>query len=277
MSDTSERVILVTGASSGIGQACAEHLARRGYRVFGTSRRAPFPPTPAPPGAPTMLQLDVDRDDSVQRAVSFIVEQAGRLDVVVNNAGFGVGGALEDYSIEEAKALFETNFFGVLRVCRAALPVMRRQAAGTIINVSSMGGLIALPFQALYSATKFAVEGLSEALRMEVKPLGIHVVLVEPGDTRTGFTDARRKSPATPQNPAYAEACARALKVAESDERNGTPPARVARLVERIIASRSPRPRYRVGPAFQHLAVALKSILPNRLFLWALSKYYRVG
>jgi len=276
LNNVNEKVILVTGASSGIGRACAERLAHLGHRVYGTSRRAPFPPAPAPPGAPTMLPLDVDQDESVQRAVSFIIEQAGRLDVVVNNAGFGIGGALEDCSIEEARALFETNFFGVLRVCRAALPVMRQQGGGTIINISSLGGIIALPFQALYSASKFAVEGLSEALRMEVQPLGIHVVLVEPGDTRTGFTDARRKSPATPQNPAYAEACARALKVAESDERSGASPEQVARVVERIVHQRSPRPRYRVGPAFQKLAVVLKSILPNRLFLWALSKYYRL-
>jgi NAD(P)-dependent dehydrogenase (short-subunit alcohol dehydrogenase family) len=271
-----ETVVLITGASSGIGKACAEHLAQRGYRVFGTSRRAPFPPTPPLPGQPVMLQMDVTRDESVQHAVDFIVRETGRLDVVVNNAGFGIAGAVEDTSIEEAKSQLETNFFGVLRVCRAALPVMRAQGEGLIVNISSLGGVIALPFQALYSASKFAVEGLTEALRLEVRPFGIHVTLIEPGDLHTGFTDHRVRAAAWGPTSAYARYAERVLQIVEADERNGGAPETVALLLERILRSPNPAPRYQVGPAFQRLAAVLKGILPDRLFEWALAKYYRI-
>ncbi|MGQ9468169.1 MAG: SDR family oxidoreductase [Anaerolineae bacterium] len=271
-----ESVVLITGASSGIGKACAEHLARRGYRVFGTSRRAPFPPAPPLPGQPVMLQMDVTQDESVQQAVDFIVRETGRLDVVVNNAGFGIAGAVEDTPIEAAKSQLETNFFGVLRVCRAALPVMRAQGEGLIVNISSLGGVIALPFQALYSASKFAVEGLTEALRLEVRPFGIRVTLIEPGDMRTGFTDQRVRVAASGEGSAYRAHFERTLQVVEHDERHGGSPETVAVLLERIIRSPNPAPRYRVGPAIQRLAAVLKGVLPGRLFEWALAKYYRI-
>lgn len=271
-----ETVVLITGASSGIGKACAEHLARRGYRVFGTSRRAPFPPIPSPPGQPVMLQMDVTQDESVQRAVDCIVQETGRLDVVVNNAGFGIAGAVEDTSIEEAKRQLETNFFGVLRVCRTVLPVMRAQGEGLIVNISSLGGIIALPFQALYSASKFAVEGLTEALRLEMRPFGIRVTLMEPGDMRTEFTDRRVRVAAWTETSAYAPYAARVLQVMETDERNGGSPETAAFLLERILRSPNPAPRYRVGPAFQRLAARLKGVLPGRFFEWALAKYYRI-
>ncbi len=271
-----ETVVLITGASSGIGKACAEHLARRGYRVFGTSRRAPFPPAPTAPGQPVMLQMDVTQEESVRRAVDFIVRETGRLDVVVNNAGFGIAGAVEDTSVDEAKSQLETNFFGVLRVCRAALPVMRAQGEGLIVNISSLGGVIALPFQALYSASKFAVEGLTEALRLEVRPFGIRVTMIEPGDMRTGFTDQRVRVAGWTPTSAYAPYAERVLQVVETDERHGGAPETVAVLLERILRSPNPAPRYRVGPAFQRLAAVLKGILPGRLFAWALAKYYRI-
>ncbi len=271
-----ETVVLITGASSGIGRACAEHLAWRGYRVFGTSRRAPLPPTPPLPGQPVMLPMDVTRDESVQQAVDFVVRETGRLDVVVNNAGFGIAGAVEDTSVEEAKAQLETNFFGVLRVCRAALPVMRAQGEGLIVNIGSLGGVIALPFQALYSASKFAVEGLTEALRLEVRPFGIRVTLIEPGDMRTSFTDQRVRVAGWTRESAYGPYGERVLQVVEHDERSGGSPEAVAVLLERIIRSPNPAPRYRVGPAFQRLAATLKGILPGRLFEWALAKYYRI-
>lgn len=274
MNDT--KVILVTGASSGIGAACAEHLARRGYHVFGTSRRAPFPPRPAGQGEPQMIQLDVDHDESVHRAVEYIRETTGRLDVVVNNAGFGVAGSVEDTTMEEARAQIETNFFGVLRVCKAVLPAMRERGDGLIINVSSLGGIIALPYQAFYSAAKFAVEGLTEALRMEVRPFGVRVVLVEPGDTRTGFTSNRRVVQGAGLDSIYAESFERTLDVVAHDEQSGVPPETVALLVERIVEHPSPRLRYRVGPAVQRLATTLKGILPGRLFETLLMKYYRL-
>lgn len=143
MSRAVKRIVLITGASSGIGRVCAAHLHRRGYRVFGTSRQ----PQAARADSFEMIQMDVDSDASVGQGIDLIMQKEGRLDVVVNNAGFAIAGAIEDTSIEEAKAQFETNFFGVLRVCRAALPIMRQQRSGYVINIGSLAGLAGIPFQ----------------------------------------------------------------------------------------------------------------------------------
>jgi len=176
------RVVLITGASRGIGKACAERLVAEGDNVYGTSRH---PEAENGDRNLHMLAMDVNRDESVNAAVNKILAVERRIDVVINNAGFGIAGSVEDTSVEEGKSLFETNFFGVLRVCRAVLPTMRNMGRGTIINISSLGGRIGLPYQGLYSATKFAIEGLSEALRMELRQFGIDVTLVEPGDVCT--------------------------------------------------------------------------------------------
>ena len=255
------KVILVTGASSGIGQACAIALAQQGHRVYGTSRTLR-----SAVGDFTLLAMDVTDTASVQVAVQTLLDREGRIDVVVNNAGFGYGGAVEDTAIEEAQAIFETNFFGVLRVCHAVLPTMRAQGSGTIINVSSIGGLIGLPFQGLYSASKYALEGVSEALRMEVKRFGIHVTLVEPGDTHTQFTANRRNTHGAEVNPIYREAYRRTLARIETDERNGAPPEAIARTVARIVTVSRPRVRYVVGPFHQKLAVLVKRLIPSGLF-----------
>lgn len=274
VNDTDREVVLITGASSGIGKACADHLVRKGYHVFGTSRRAPFPPEPAGPGEPVMIRLDVDDDASVAQVVDYLHQSVGHLDVVVNNAGFGVAGAVEDTTLAEARAQMETNFFGVVRVCRAVLPRMRERGAGFIVNVSSLGGVIALPFQAFYSASKFAVEGFTEALRMEVKPFGVQVVLIEPGDLSTGFTSGRHVCQGAGPSSAYAAAFDHMLKTVENDERNGASPELVAHLLERIIRHPAPRPRYRVGSAMQKTAAVLRRVLPDRLFEWIFMKVY---
>ncbi len=283
MSERTKGVVLITGASSGIGRACAIHLAQRGYHVIGTTRRSPseiqaeMRQEVGEPELLDVIDLNVDVRETVDRAVNDIVDRAGRLDAVVNCAGFGFGGSIEDTDDDEAKAIFETNFFGTLRVCRAVLPIMRRQRSGTIVNVSSIGGRIAVPFVGLYGATKFAVEGLTEALRMEVARFGIRVVLVEPGDFATGFTDSRRPVRGALKNAVYADAYRAALAVIERDERGGASPESIARLVERILRKRSPRVRYTTGAAFQRLAAGLKRILPSRFFEWGLMKYYRLG
>ncbi len=225
-------------------------------------------------GGWTSLPMDVRDEAAVARGVKRILAEAGRLDAVVNSAGFGIAGAVEDTSVDEALDLFQTNFFGALRVCRAVLPYMRAQGAGTVVNVSSIGGRIALPFQGLYSASKFALEGLTEAIRMEVRPLGIRVVLVEPGDTRTPFTAHRRRTKGATD--AYRERFERALAQAEKDERAGTDPAVVARLIVRVVRHPNPRLRYTVGNPFQRLAVHARAVLPGRLFEWGIMRYYRV-
>jgi len=267
------RVVLITGASSGIGKACAKRLAAEGDRVYGTSRH---PKEEASVPGLRMIGMDVNSDESVAAAIDEIVRVEGRIDVVVNNAGFGIAGAVEDTSIEEAKALFETNFFGMLRVCRAVLPVMRKSQRGTIVNISSLGGRIGLPYQGLYSATKFAVEGMSEALRMEVRQFGVHVIMIEPGDFRTGFTRNRRYVTASQEDSAYRGSFERTIKVAEKDEQTGSSPEQIARLLVRILRNNSPRVRYSVGGISQRGAAVLKQVLPSRFFEWALMKYYEV-
>ncbi len=281
MNENRNRVVLITGASSGIGQACANHLHQKGYRVYGTSRQA----RPHATGisktedihstAFEMIQMNVDYDDSVAQGVEFILDREGRLDVVVNNAGFGVAGSVEDTTIEEAKSQFETNFFGAVRLCRAALPIMRRQQSGYIVNISSGAGLISIPFQGMYSATKFALEGMTEALHMEVKPFDIHMVLIEPGDFRTKFTANRRKTVASQQNAVYLEKFTASLGVMEADETRGLSPIKVAHILEQIIETPSPRLRYLVGLS-SGVAIILKKILPYRLSEWVLMKHYKL-
>jgi len=264
-------VVLVTGTSSGIGRVCAAHLAGRGFQVFGTRRR--------PESAVETfreLVMDVNDDDSVARAIDEIYQQAGRIDVVVNNAGIGYGGALEDTSVAEARAQFETNFFGTFRVCRAVLPRMRAQGAGRIINISSIAGRIALPFQGMYCASKFAVEGMTEALRMEVKPFGIQVSLVEPGDFHTAFTQNRGRVAASGEGSAYGAQMQISLGIMERDEQRGPAPIAVARLIEKIIAARHPRLRYSVGMFHQRLALLLHRLLPASLFERIIAASYQL-
>jgi NAD(P)-dependent dehydrogenase (short-subunit alcohol dehydrogenase family) len=287
-------VVLITGASSGIGKACAEFLFARGCRVYGTSRHAPRAVVEARTSdlAPLfrMIPLDVTSGESVAAAIGIVLACEGRIDVVVNNAGFGVAGAVELTTMDEAREQFETNFFGTMRVCRAVLPVMRQQGSGRILNLSSIAGQIGIPFQALYSASKFAIEGFTEALRSEVAAFGIQVVLIEPGDFRTGFTAARRMARAAvgrafrpaeaqgnPEASPYAERQAKALAVMEHDETHGATPEVIGRLVHRIMTSRSPGVRYTVGPVSEKLALILKRLLPSRMLAWGIAKYYKVG
>src|SRR5215510_10566673 len=189
---SNQKVVLVTGASSGVGQYTARLLSQKGYKVFGTSRN---PASAEAIPAVQMLALDVRSDASVAACVTAVVNQAGRVDVLVNNAAYELAGALEETSLEEAKAQFETNFFGVVRMVTAVLPSMRRQKQGQIINVSSLSGVTSIPFMGIYSASKFAVEGYTEALRMEVKPFNIHVSLTEAGFLKTPMMD-KRQTPA---------------------------------------------------------------------------------
>ncbi|MBF0200658.1 MAG: SDR family NAD(P)-dependent oxidoreductase [Desulfamplus sp.] len=265
----SSRVVLITGASSGIGKCTADYLTTKGYTVYGTSRH--------PESCPEikngfMIKMDVRDTASVKEAIAHIIEKEGRIDVLVNNAGFGIGGAIEDTSTEMVKSLFDTNFFGICRVLQEVLPVMKQQAEGLIINMSSIGGIIGLPFQGIYSASKFAVEGLSEALYKELFSTVIKVVLIEPGDFKTEFT-ANRQNIMTEIN---ADDFQRSLNVIEHDEQNGQPPLKIACLIEKIINDPKPRLRYAVGAFDQKLAIFLKKILPNRWFDRIIMSYYKL-
>jgi short-subunit dehydrogenase len=274
--ELTSKVVLITGASAGFGQSCAEHLSSLGHRVYGTSRRAELPDNEASESFPCMIPMDVCDDASVSSGVDFVKKREGRLDVVVNNAGIGLAGAIEDTSVDEAKALFETNFFGVLRVCRAVLPEMRTRGSGLIVNVSSLGGLVTIPFQGFYSASKYAVESMSDALRMEVAPYGIRVVLLEPGDFKTGFTESRIFAAAADDESAYRERCRSAVSVMEHDEQNGADPRTLAELLGRIIADGSPRHRYPVGGLGERLAVGARRFVPSSLLDKALGAIYKI-
>jgi NAD(P)-dependent dehydrogenase (short-subunit alcohol dehydrogenase family) len=273
MEKENRRVVLVTGASSGIGLACATHLAGRGFRVYGTSRRA----AAGTPGDVTMLTADVTDDRSVEQAIATVLDREGRLDIVVNNAGMGIAGPLESTSIEQAKGQFEVNFFGAFRVCRAVLPAMRRQRSGYIINIGSIGGLLAIPYQSMYSASKFALEGLSEALRMEVRPFGIRVVIIEPGDHKTALTENRQFTEISIATDAYSPSFEAALLKTAHDEQSGPGPDQIARLLYRIVNQRHPRLRYTIGPAPQRAAVWLKRLMPYSILEYTMRTYYGLG
>lgn len=276
MQPASPRVVLITGASSGIGKACAEHLQRRGYRVYGTSRRASALPAEPGPGL-SMIAMDVTSESSVRQAVDLVLAREGRIDVVVNNAGWGIAGSVEDTSIAEAQEQLDTNFFGVLRVCQAVLPTLRRQGSGYLVNISSMGGLVAIPFQGLYSASKFAVEGMTESLRMELRPYGVQVAMIEPGDFRTGFTAERRMATAAAEGP-YKQALCTAVTVMEKDEQGGATPEAIAWRLEEIINTREPKLRHLVGPLAQRFAVGvLKKLLPQRWLERMIAGYYGIA
>jgi len=266
---SNHKVVLVTGASSGIGKCCAEYLAQQGCRVYGTSRK--IVSTDGEQRSLNtdlfkMIRMDVTDESSVNKGIDAIIARESRIDVVVNNAGFAIIGSLEDTTIKEAKSQLETNFFGSLGVCRAVLPVMRRQRSGYVVSVSSIGGIIGLPFQSAYSASKFALEGAMEALRIEVRPFGIHVVLIEPGDFKTEITTQRQKAEQANGNSAYHATFQRVLRIVESGERTAPTPEPIAKLINKIIHMNSPRLRYTVGTFSQRIAVPLKKILPSLLF-----------
>lgn len=271
MSIDRRRVVLITGASSGIGFACATHLHQCGYRVFGANRQpradAPF----------ATLRMDVTDEQSVQDGIATIVSQAGHLDGVVNCAGFSSVGAVEDHSLAEARAQLETNFFGRWRVCRTALPVMRQQGSGHIVNIGSIGGMLGMPFQGLYSAAEFAVTGMTEALRFEARSFGVQVTLIRAGDANTENTIHRHYARATQHDSVYAAQFRTTLNIMEQDERAGIKPDKIARLVEKIITSKSPRGVYTVGPIFEVFAAYARPFVPARFFEWAVRKYYRLG
>lgn len=264
------RVILVTGASSGFGKVLAEALMAQGDAVWGASRRI------SPNVGFHALPMDVTREDSVRSGVAQILSHAGRIDAVINNAGWGIAGAVEDTTDEEAHDQFETNFFGVHRVCRAVIPHMRAAGSGRIINVSSLGGLVSLPFQAFYSASKFAVEGYTEALRMELKAYGIHVSMVEPGDFSTGFTARRRMTAASNASSPYSETATRAIGRMAEDEAKNPDLSPVVRTVMDALNSPSPRLRYPVAGALQRFVVALRPFLPQPLFEYLIMDNYKM-
>jgi short-subunit dehydrogenase len=266
--------VLITGASSGFGKAIAEALAARGDRVYGTTRQTV--PSATASAQVRMLTMDVGDPATVDAAVARMITEAGRIDALINNAGFGIAGAIEDTSDAEAHAQFETNVFGLHRVCRAVLPQMRRQNSGRVINLSSLAGLVAVPYQAFYCASKHAIEAYTEALRMEMKPFGIHVSMIEPGDFATSFTDNRRMVTGCAEGSAHYNRCRTAVARMQEDERKFTNLTPVVKTVLAALASAQPALRYPVAVPMQRLLVALKPFLPQRLFEYLIMDNYKL-
>ena len=268
-----KKIILITGISTGFGKQTAELLAAKGHTVYGTVRKESE-------GSPSVnfLTLNLTNADSIIHAVKTIVQNEGRIDILINNAGMHTGGPVETSPIENIKLLMDTNFLGMVHITREVLPIMRKQGGGTIINLSSIGGLMGLPFQAFYSAGKFAIEGFSEALRMEVKQFNIKVILVNPGDFQTNNSANRRSFLApTGKNDPYHDQFEKTLAVIEKDEANGWEPVVLARKIVRIVNCKNPRQKYIIASFEQKLAVVLKYILPGKWFRMILEEHYKIS
>jgi short-subunit dehydrogenase len=223
------------------------------------------------------LTMDLMNYESIKKAISFVLEKEGRIDVLINNAGMHTGGSIETSPIENIKLQMDTNFLGMVHITREVLPIMRKQGGGTILNFSSIGGLMGLPFQGFYSACKFAIEGFSEALRMEVKQFNIKVVLINPGDFHTNNSMNRRNflAPTGLDDP-YQKQFEISLAQIEKDETNGWEPIVLARKIVKIVGCKNPHQRYIIATYEQKLAVALKYILPGKWFRMMLEDHYKI-
>jgi NAD(P)-dependent dehydrogenase (short-subunit alcohol dehydrogenase family) len=267
-----KKIILITGISTGFGKQTAELLAAKGHSVYGTVRSGAN-------DSPSVnsLNLDLINIDTIKQAVQTVLQKEGRIDVLINNAGMHTGGPVETSPLEDIRLQLDTNFLGMVNLIREVLPVMRKQGGGTIINFSSIGGLMGLPFQSFYSAGKFAIEGFSEALRMEVKQFNIKIVLINPGDFHTNNSANRRNflAPMGNDDP-YKNQFEKTLAVIEKDETNGWEPVVLARKIVKIVECKNPHQRYIISSFEQKIAVVLKYILPGKLFSKILEDHYKI-
>ena len=264
-------VILITGISSGFGLEMAKQLSADGHTVYGTVRRD----VEQLPGI-HYLKADVLRAEDAVSAVESVVAAEGRIDVLINNAGMGIGGPVEFNTEEEIKLQMDTNFMGQVRFIKAVLPHMRRQRSGRLICFSSLGGRMGLPLQGYYCASKFAIEGLCEALRMEVSCHGIDVVVVEPGDFATGFTAARRKDSVSAEALEAYPYIPVTMACLEGEETGGLTPDVLARKISKIVSCRHPRCRYIISDPVQRLSVPVKNLLPDGLYSKVMRLYYKL-
>ncbi|NVK52325.1 MAG: SDR family oxidoreductase [Flavobacteriaceae bacterium] len=265
------KVVLVTGTSSGIGKAIATYLSEKGMKVYGTSRKpkksdnVPF----------TFLALDVLDTDSINTAISLILEKEGRLDVLVNNAGMGITGPIEDTPTDEMRKVFDTNVFGAVDVMKAVLPHMRSQKSGAIINVTSIAGYMGLPFRGVYSATKGALELITESVRMEVKNFGVQVVNIAPGDFATNIAAGRYHTPVF-EDSAYKKVYAENLALMDAHVDSGMDPIVMAKAVFKIINTKKPKVHYKVGGFMEKFSIVLKRILPDTMYEKLLMNHYKL-
>ena len=265
------KVVLITGASSGIGNAIANFLNEKGYKVYGTSRN----PKTQPSSLFKMIALDVLDVASINTAIDFIIEKEGKLDVLVNNAGMGITGPVEDTPTEEMRKVFDTNLFGAIDVMKVVLPQMRIQKSGTIINITSIAGYMGLPFRGLYSATKGALELVTESVRMEVKNFGINVVNVAPGDFATNIAAGRYHTPVFEKS-AYKEKYQENLDLMDAHVDGGMDPVEMAKVIFKIINTKNPKVHYKVGGFMEKFSIVLKRVLPDKMYEKLLMNHYKL-
>lgn len=265
------KVILITGGSSGIGKSVGEFLSKKGFKVYGTSRN----PENIDNSIFPLVALDVRNVESIENAVSEIIKKEGRIDIVINNAGVGITGALEEIPTSEIKNNFETNFFGPIEVMKAVLPQMRSQKSGLIINITSIAGYMGLPYRSVYSASKGALELITEALRMEVKDFGIHITNVAPGDFATNIASGRFHAPLI-QGSAYEIPYGNTLKMMDEYVNSGSNPEEMALAIFKIIETPVPKIHYKVGIFMQKFSIVLKRILPDKVYEKMLMNHYKL-
>ncbi|NSL88246.1 SDR family oxidoreductase [Chitinophaga solisilvae] len=264
------KVILVTGASTGLGASIATYLTSRGYTVYGVSRNIQ-------PEGHTFhtLQMDVSREDSIRQAVQTIIDEQGRIDVLINNAGLGLAGPVENLSLTDVSRVFDTNVMGLLRTTQAVLPFMRRQQSGLVINISSIASENGLPYRAAYSASKAAVDRLTEAMRTELAPYGVQACYVQPGGFNTDI-NANRITTTLPAGSVYKNSWERCMRIVHDSVSKGMSTEVFAPLIEKIIQQPRVKRMYRIGKPLEKFSVLLKKILPARTYEKMVSNHFQI-
>lgn len=264
-----EKVIFITGISSGFGKEISCQLAKKGHIVYGTIRSE----CEVCKGVKTVF-LELTDNKTISAAIKQVIDKEGRIDVLINNAGMHTGGPIEDTPQEIFETQMQTNFFGWVNLIKQVIPYMRNQGGGTIINISSIGGLTGLPFQGVYSSAKFALEGMSASLRSELKAFNIKVVMINPGDFCTRNTETRIIS--LKENSVYTRQFEKSISIIAKDENCGKSPVLLARKICKIVEKKQPRYRYLVGATIQKMAVLVKRLVPERFFRWLIEKHYGI-
>jgi short-subunit dehydrogenase len=266
------KVVFITGGSSGIGKAIGDFLTDKGFIVYGTSRS---PERYSSESNFQLMQMDVTNSDSIAKAISEVIKKEDRLDILINNAGVGITGPVEETPDSEIQKAFDTNVFGPIRVMKAVLPQMRSQKSGLVINITSIAGYMGLPYRGIYSATKSALEITTEAMRMEVLQFGVEMTNVAPGDFATNIAAGRYHAPELDSSP-YKKAYGNTLKMMNEHVDHGEDPTQMARAIYNIIQTRKPKVRYRVGAFLQKFSVVLRRVLPGRIYERMLMNHYKL-
>ncbi len=267
--DLMPKTVLITGGSSGIGKAIGEYLTEKGYRVFGTSRN----PQNITNSAFPLLKMNVNETESIEAVIAEVIGKAQRIDVVINNAGVGITGPIEETPESEIKKAFDTNFHGPINVIKAVLPQMRKQGFGHILNITSIAAYMGLPYRGIYSASKAALEIAIEAMRMETLQFGVKMTNIAPGDFATNIAAGRYHAPVLENSP-YKKDYGNTLKTMNEHVDNGGNPLEMAKVVHKIIETENPRIHYKVGSSLQKFSIVLKRILPDKVYERMLLRHY---